>query len=144
MPTSRAAQAARPRSSDQRAPAYRAPDRPERDRRTPDRDARAPDRARRTPDRDRERRRRELHLRARRRDLLQDLTAALVVFLVIMTATPGLGVVAIFEAPVVFALVAAVVIRRVLRHRRSRVTAPRAARTHRAARAPEARRARGR
>jgi len=45
---------------------------------------------------------------------------------------------------VVFALVAAVVIRRVLRHRRSRVTAPRAARTHRAARAPEARRARGR
>ncbi len=85
-----------------------------------------------------------MHLRARRRDLFQDLTAALVVFLVIMTATPGLGVVAIFEAPVVFALVAAVVIRRVLRHRRSRVTAPRAARTHRAARAPEARRARGR
>ncbi|HWK16688.1 MAG TPA: hypothetical protein VNR66_04475 [Solirubrobacteraceae bacterium] len=72
----------------------------------------------------RERRRRELHLRARRRDLLQDGVAGLLLFLAVLIATPGLGVVALLEGVIVLALAAFVAIRTLIRRRRARVARP--------------------
>lgn len=67
-----------------------------------------------------ERRRREQHFRARRRDLLVDTVAALVVALILITVTAGLGVVALIVGPVAVALVASTVLSRFLARRRAR------------------------
>jgi len=72
----------------------------------------------------RERRRRELHLRARRRDLLQDGVAGLLLVLAVLIATPGLGVVALLEGVIVLALAAFFAIRAVIRRRRAGVARP--------------------
>jgi Flp pilus assembly protein TadB len=52
-----------------------------------------------------ERRRRQRVLARRRRDLLEDGVAAIVLTVVAITLTAGLGVIALIEVPVVLALV---------------------------------------
>ena len=66
-----------------------------------------------------ERRRREQHLRRRRRDLLEDFGMAVVLVLVALTWTAGLGVIALIEIPVGAAVIASLVLeRRRLKSRR--------------------------
>lgn len=66
-----------------------------------------------------ERRRRQRLLARRRRDLLEDSAAAIVLTIVAVTLTAGLGVIALIEVPVVLALVFSYV-----RDRRRRRGAP--------------------
>ena len=66
-----------------------------------------------------ERRRRQRLLARRRRDLLEDCVAAIVLTIVAITLTAGLGVIALMEVPVVLALVVSYV-----RDRRRRRSGP--------------------
>ncbi len=66
-----------------------------------------------------ERRRRQRLLARRRRDLLEDAVAAIVLTIVAITLTAGLGVIALIEVPVVLALVVSYV-----RDRRRRRSGP--------------------
>lgn len=59
-----------------------------------------------------ERRRRELHLRRLRRDLLEDFGIAIVLMILVLVITAGLGVVALLEIPVAGAVVASYVLER--------------------------------
>jgi hypothetical protein len=68
-----------------------------------------------------ERRRRISHFRLRRRDLLGDAALAIVLMVLALILTPGLGVLAIIEIPVALALVGTVVGERRIRKRRPRV-----------------------
>ena len=88
-----------------------------------------------------ERRRRVLHLRRRRRDLLEDSVAALVLMIVAVIITPGLGMLAILEVPVALALIGTVVAERRIRRRRYPAArgAPRPAVPERTARRPSRR-----
>lgn len=65
-----------------------------------------------------ERRRRVQHLRRRRRDLLEDVAMAVVLTIVVMILTAGLGVVAIIEVPVAVAVLGSVLMEREIRKRR--------------------------
>jgi hypothetical protein len=66
-----------------------------------------------------ERRRREQHLRRRRRDLLEDVGMAIVLMIVALICTGGLGVIALIEIPVGAAVIASLVLeRRRLKSRR--------------------------
>jgi Flp pilus assembly protein TadB len=75
-----------------------------------------------------ERRRRERHFARRRRDLLEDVGVAFVLTLILITATAGLGVIALLELPLSAALVASVLIPRVRRRRRAALPGARPAR----------------
>lgn len=72
----------------------------------------------------RERRRRERHWRRLRRDLLEDVLAGLVLMILTLVVTAGLGVVALLEIPAGAAVIGSFVVER----------------SRRAARAPRARR----
>jgi hypothetical protein len=78
-----------------------------------------------------DRRRRRQHYRRRRRDLLQDVLTAIVLMILALSLTPGLGMIAIFEAAVGLTLVVSVVVKRRLRKRppAARRTARRASST---------------
>jgi hypothetical protein len=65
-----------------------------------------------------ERRRRELQLRRRRRDLLEDAVIALLVTIVALIWTAGLGVIAIIAVPVAAAVIGSFLAERALRKRR--------------------------
>jgi hypothetical protein len=67
-----------------------------------------------------ERRRRERHFRRRRRDLLEDTGMALLLAVILVSVTAGLGVLALLEVPVVAALVGSGVAGRVRGRRRAR------------------------
>jgi hypothetical protein len=69
-----------------------------------------------------ERRRRISHFRRRRRDLLVDSALAIVLMVLALILTPGLGVLAIIEIPVALALVGTVVGERRIRKRQPRTT----------------------
>ena len=75
---------------------------------------RAPGRAR------SEHRRRERHFRRRRRDLLEDALLGLVLAIVLISLTAGLGVLALIVLPVGLALIAAPVMVRLWRWRKAR------------------------
>ena len=60
----------------------------------------------------RERRRREQHFRRRRRDLLEDFGVAIIVTIVALILTAGLGVLALIEIPVGAAVIASFLIER--------------------------------
>lgn len=64
-----------------------------------------------------ERRRRELHLRRRRRDLLEDFAAAILLMTVALVLTAGLGVIALLDIGVAAVLIGSVVVERWLRSR---------------------------
>lgn len=66
-----------------------------------------------------ERRRRIKHLRRRRRDLLQDITIALLLAVLGLILTPGLGILAVIEIPVALALIGSLILERKLRNRRA-------------------------
>jgi Flp pilus assembly protein TadB len=66
------------------------------------------------------RRRRAQHFARRRRDLLEDIAAALLVTLLAITLTAGLGVVVLIELPVALALVSSYLVDRRRHRRRSR------------------------
>jgi hypothetical protein len=66
---------------------------------------------------ERERRRRERHWRRRRRDLLEDVVMGLVLMLVALVLTAGLGVIALLEVPVGAAVVGSFVVERTRRRR---------------------------
>ena len=70
-----------------------------------------------------ERRRRLNHLRRRRRDLLEDCGAAVILMILALIITPGLGMLAILEVPVAMVLLATVLVER--RRRRRRLAARR-------------------
>ena len=81
-----------------------------------------------------ERRRRERHYRLRRRDLLQDVGAGLLVTVLLLMLTAGLGVLALLDLALLLLLVASGVVERrrrrhagrdVLRQRRDSVRRPR-------------------
>jgi Flp pilus assembly protein TadB len=65
-----------------------------------------------------ERRRREQHLRRRRRDLLEDVVIAIVLTIVALIWTAGLGVIAIVAVPVACAVIGSFLVERWLRKRR--------------------------
>jgi Sec-independent protein secretion pathway component TatC len=65
-----------------------------------------------------ERRRRLVHLRRRRRDLLEDSVAAIVLMIFALIITPGLGVLALIEVPVALALIGSIFAERRFRRRR--------------------------
>jgi hypothetical protein len=67
-----------------------------------------------------ERRRREQHMRRRRRDLLEDFGIAVVLMIVALTWTAGLGVIALIEIPVGAAVIGSLVLERRWRKRRRR------------------------
>jgi hypothetical protein len=67
-----------------------------------------------------ERRRRERHFRRRRRDLVEDLGLGLLLAIVIISVTAGLGVVAMLEIPLGAAVIGSIVAERVRRRRRPR------------------------
>jgi hypothetical protein len=67
-----------------------------------------------------ERIRRERHLRRLRRDLLVDVGCALVLTIVTLIITAGLGVVALLEVPVAGAIIASFFLERAARKRRDR------------------------
>jgi Flp pilus assembly protein TadB len=64
-----------------------------------------------------ERRRRQRHFARRRRDLLEDTALALLLTVVLLTVTAGLGVIALLEIPMAIVLIASIVIPRVRRRR---------------------------
>jgi hypothetical protein len=66
-----------------------------------------------------ERIRRERHLRRRRRDLLVDTAVALVVTVLTLSLTAGLGVVALLQIPVAGAIAGSFLLERSLRKRRA-------------------------
>jgi Flp pilus assembly protein TadB len=68
----------------------------------------------------RERRRRELHFRRRRRDLLQDGVLGLLLAIVLLSVTAGLGVLALIEIIVAVTALGAMLIPRGYRRWRSR------------------------
>lgn len=72
-----------------------------------------------------ERRRRVMHLRRRRRDLLEDSVAAIVLMSLALILTPGLGMLAIVEVPVALLLIATVLAERRVRKRRAAGRTPR-------------------
>jgi predicted anti-sigma-YlaC factor YlaD len=72
-----------------------------------------------------ERRRRQRHFARRRRDLLEDTALALLVTVVLLTVTAGLGVIALLEIPMAVTLLATILIPRVRRHRQGVRTPPR-------------------
>ncbi len=65
-----------------------------------------------------ERRRRQAHLRRRRRDLLEDVALALLLTIVALVMTAGLGVIALIEIPVAGAVSGSFVLERRARKRR--------------------------
>jgi hypothetical protein len=65
-----------------------------------------------------ERRWRERHLRRRRRDLLADVAIAIVLMIVILIWTAGLGVIALIEIPVGGLIIGSFVFERRMRRRR--------------------------
>jgi hypothetical protein len=65
-----------------------------------------------------ERRRRERHWRALRRDLVQDMTVALLLMLLALLLTAGLGVMALLELPVGAAVVGSFIAERARAKRR--------------------------
>jgi hypothetical protein len=67
-----------------------------------------------------ERRRRERHFRRRRLDLLQDAGLALVVTIVLISQTAGLGVLALLMVPLAGVLVGSCIAVRARHHRRRR------------------------
>jgi hypothetical protein len=73
-----------------------------------------------------ERRRRLTHLRRRRRDLLEDVVGAIVLMILALIVTPGLGVLALIEVPLALGLIATVLAER--RWRKRRLAAGRTAR----------------
>lgn len=66
-----------------------------------------------------ERRRRAQHFQRRRRDLLQDTALASALTIALVSATAGLGVLALIEMPVAAALIASLLIERAIRKRRT-------------------------
>jgi hypothetical protein len=64
-----------------------------------------------------ERRRRIRHFRRRRRDLIVDAALAIVLMVLALILTPGLGVLAIIEIPVALALIGTVLAERRIRKR---------------------------
>jgi hypothetical protein len=66
-----------------------------------------------------ERRRRVMHFRRRRRDLLEDCVAGLVLMIFAIVLTPGLGMLALLEIPVGLAVIGSVVAERRIRKRRA-------------------------
>jgi hypothetical protein len=84
-----------------------------------------------------ERRRRVVHFRRRRRDLLEDCGAALVLMIFAIILTPGLGMLALLEIPVGLAVIGSVVWER--RRRKRRLEAGGSARRAGAPRAPQRR-----
>ncbi len=70
------------------------------------------------PRRPSERARRQRHLRRLRRDLLVDVTSALVLMIVVLSLTAGLGVVLLLEVPVAGLLTLSFVLERRRRSRR--------------------------
>jgi hypothetical protein len=78
-----------------------------------------------------ERRRRQRHFARRRRDLLEDTALALLVTVVLLTVTAGLGVIALLEIPMAITLFATILIPRVRRHRQGVRTPPRTGRRSR-------------
>jgi hypothetical protein len=69
-----------------------------------------------------ERRRREQHLRRRRRDLLEDVGIAIVLMVVALIWSAGLGMIALIEIPVGGAVIGSLVVeRRLLKRRRGRL-----------------------
>jgi hypothetical protein len=68
-----------------------------------------------------ERRRRISHFRRRRRDLLGDAVVAIVLMVLALILTPGLGVLAIIEIPVALALIGTVIAERRIRKRQTTV-----------------------
>jgi Flp pilus assembly protein TadB len=75
-----------------------------------------------------ERRRRQRHFARRRRDLLEDTALALLLTVVLLTVTAGLGVIALLEIPMAIVLIASIVIPRVRRRRQFVRPVPRARR----------------
>jgi Na+-translocating ferredoxin:NAD+ oxidoreductase RnfD subunit len=65
-----------------------------------------------------ERRRREQHLRRRRRDLLEDVAIAILLTIVALIWTAGLGVIALIAVPIAGALIGSFLVERALRKRR--------------------------
>jgi hypothetical protein len=74
-------------------------------------------------------RRRSQHFARRRRDLLEDTAAALLLTLLTVTLTTGLGVVVLIELPVALALIVSYLLDR-RRHRRRGRSRPRRATSH--------------
>jgi hypothetical protein len=74
-----------------------------------------------------ERRRRERHFRRRRRDLLEDAVLGLVLAVVLISVTAGLGVLALLVFAIAAVLGAGVVVRRVRRVRARKLARPRRA-----------------
>jgi hypothetical protein len=60
-----------------------------------------------------------MHFRRRRRDLLEDGVAGLVVMIFAIVLTPGLGMLALLEIPVALAVIGSVVAERRIRKRRA-------------------------
>ncbi|MDQ6836399.1 MAG: hypothetical protein M3016_09455 [Actinomycetota bacterium] len=67
----------------------------------------------------RDRRQRERHFRRRRRDLLEDAAFALLATIILISATAGLGVLALLEIPMVGIVVGSIVAERMIRKRRA-------------------------
>jgi hypothetical protein len=67
-----------------------------------------------------ERRRRERHFRRRRRDLLQDVGIALLLAIILVSVTAGLGVLVLLEVPIAAGLIGSSLAERVLGKRRAR------------------------
>jgi hypothetical protein len=65
-----------------------------------------------------ERRRRERHLRRRRRDPLEDVALGLLLTIIALILTAGLGVIALIEIPVAGAVIGSFVLERRARKRR--------------------------
>lgn len=80
-----------------------------------------------------QRRRRQRHFARRRRDLLQDAGAALVIAVFLISATAGLGVLALLEIPLAGALIASLLAERVIARRRAAPASRQAAPTSRRA-----------
>jgi hypothetical protein len=64
-----------------------------------------------------ERRRRERHLQRRRRDLLVDCAVALLLMIVALVLTAGLGVIALLDIPVIGVLIGSLALERWMRSR---------------------------
>jgi hypothetical protein len=60
-----------------------------------------------------------MHFRRRRRDLLEDCVAGLVLMIFAIVLTPGLGMLALLEIPVGLAVIGSVVAERRIRKRRA-------------------------
>jgi hypothetical protein len=65
-----------------------------------------------------ERRRRQRHIRQLRRDMLVDVSLAILLTVAAISVTAGLGVIAIIELPVACAVIGSFLVERVVRNRR--------------------------